>query len=105
MEVVRTTETSVYFNETTQCYIPEGYHLHVVYHLTHCEYTDCWCESGLIEIHVLFTSGEDYGSCGDNVCFNRRQRSSKSAYNTLPTCSVENSNLRYFKVEIRILVA
>jgi hypothetical protein len=73
--------------------------------VTHCEYTDCWCESGLIGIHVRFTSGEDYGSCGDNVCFSRRQRRRKSAYNTLPTCSVENSNLRCFKVEMRILVA
>jgi hypothetical protein len=25
MEAVRTSETSVYFNETTSCYIPEGY--------------------------------------------------------------------------------
>jgi hypothetical protein len=27
MEAVGTSETSVYFNETTQCYIPEGCHL------------------------------------------------------------------------------
>jgi hypothetical protein len=28
MEVVRTSETSVYFNETAWCNIPEGHHLH-----------------------------------------------------------------------------
>jgi hypothetical protein len=28
MEAVQTSETSVYFNKTTQRYIPEGYHLH-----------------------------------------------------------------------------
>jgi hypothetical protein len=28
MEVVCTSETSVYFKETKQLYIPEGYHLH-----------------------------------------------------------------------------
>jgi hypothetical protein len=27
MEAVRTPETSVYFNEATRRYIPEGYHL------------------------------------------------------------------------------
>jgi hypothetical protein len=29
MEAVRTSETSVYFNETTRPYIPESCHLHV----------------------------------------------------------------------------
>jgi hypothetical protein len=28
MEAVRTSETSVYFNETTWRYIPEGYHIY-----------------------------------------------------------------------------
>jgi hypothetical protein len=28
MEAIRTSETSVYFNETTRRYIPEGCHLH-----------------------------------------------------------------------------
>jgi hypothetical protein len=28
MEAGHTSETSVYFYETTQCYIPEGSHLH-----------------------------------------------------------------------------
>jgi hypothetical protein len=28
MEAVRTSETSIYFNETTRRYIPEGCHLH-----------------------------------------------------------------------------
>jgi hypothetical protein len=29
MEAVRTSETSVYFNETTRRYFPEGCHLHI----------------------------------------------------------------------------
>jgi hypothetical protein len=28
---IATSEISVYFNETTQSYIPEGYHLHTPY--------------------------------------------------------------------------
>jgi hypothetical protein len=28
MEAVRTSETSICSNETTQCYIPEGYNVH-----------------------------------------------------------------------------
>jgi hypothetical protein len=30
MEVVHTSETSVYFKESTQCYVPECYHLKFV---------------------------------------------------------------------------
>jgi hypothetical protein len=29
MDAAHTSETSVYFNETTRRYIPEGYHLHI----------------------------------------------------------------------------
>jgi hypothetical protein len=32
MEAVYTSETSAYFNETTQHYIPEGFHLHTHHH-------------------------------------------------------------------------
>jgi hypothetical protein len=32
MEAVRTSETSVYFNETTERYIPDGCHLHTRRH-------------------------------------------------------------------------
>jgi len=32
MEAVHTSEMSVYSNETTQRYIPEGFHLHTCHH-------------------------------------------------------------------------
>jgi hypothetical protein len=38
----------------------------------HYARTECWCELGLIGIHVRFTSGKDYSSCGDNVCFSHQ---------------------------------
>jgi hypothetical protein len=37
MEAVHTSEVSVYFSETTQCYFPEGSNLHTC----HYEYVKC----------------------------------------------------------------
>jgi hypothetical protein len=31
MEAVRTSETSVYFNNTLLCYTSEGYHIHLIF--------------------------------------------------------------------------
>jgi hypothetical protein len=35
MEAVHTPETSVYFNDATQCYVPEGCNVPVLYFFTH----------------------------------------------------------------------
>jgi hypothetical protein len=40
MEAIRTSETSVYYNETTRRYISEIYHLHPNLSLG-CDITDC----------------------------------------------------------------
>jgi hypothetical protein len=50
MEVVRTSETSVYFNETTWCYIPE--HCHV--HTRRCDNLKSHVSVNSLNAHIIF---------------------------------------------------